>query len=105
MKDQRNPEAIDAKRTRMIPVLVDSSACWESGLFTIITTEPLMTNTIATSRQLNFSSLNKSPNNNTNVRDDVFNIVYKLSEMNLNETFESPISPLDANEQGNICFI
>lgn len=29
-------------------------------------------------------------------------MVYKVKEMNLNETFESPMSPAEANEHGNM---
>ena len=63
-----------------------------------------MTKTILTKRQLNFSSLKRSPNMRTNINDEVFNIVYKLKEMNLKETLERPMSPADANEHGKICF-
>ena len=55
--------------------------------------------------QLNFSNLNKSPNNKTNINEEVFNIVYKDNVINEIDTLLNPISPALAIEQGNICLI
>ena len=61
--------------------------------------------TIKINLQLNFSNLNKSPNNKTNINEEVFNIVYKDNVINEIDTLLNPISPALAIEQGNICLI
>ena len=49
--------------------------------------------TIKINLQLNFSNLNKSPNNKTNINEEVFNIVYKDNVINEIDTLLNPISP------------
>lgn len=61
-----------------------------------------MVTTISTKFHLNFSNPNNKPKTNTKPKLRVFNMVYNVNEINLNETLESPMSPAEASEQGKM---
>ncbi|KAH3663641.1 hypothetical protein OGAPHI_005042 [Ogataea philodendri] len=77
----------------------ESSSCWPDIMRM---TPKVMIRTMDRIRHVIFSSLNTTPQNSTNINDDVLIIVYSESDMNLNAVFPRPMSPAEAMEHGKI---